>query len=258
MLKLDTHSIQMIAICTILLSTIFLGYLEFKRLHYKLDSIADNIKTIEDIKTIQNKSKLHGVLPDAITHPNKEAVMPSSSHSVPINDPTSVNDENIVNKIFCSDSPVNMDVVTLNPENQGTGAVETYDNLDTSILNELDNLDQTRDQKKDDSPFPSDDAEGADDDAEGAEDDAGDVALPLDYEANVGETDIDDTEVNIEDNDTDADITMDMTLNTELNTELNNKKLKELRAILKERNLSVTGNKHECINRIIEDIQKNN
>lgn len=252
MLKLDTHSIQMIAICTILLSTIFLGYLEFKRLHYKLDSIADNIKTIEDLKTIQNKPKLHGALSDATTLPNKDAARPSLPHPVPINDPTSVNDENIVNKIFSSDSPVNMDAVTLNPDNQGTGVVETYDNLDTSILNELDNLDQTHDHENDDAADAAD-ATDADDAA-----DAADATLPLDYEANVGETDIDDTEVNIEDNDTSDDITMDMTLNTELNTELNNKKLKELRAILKERNLSVTGNKHECINRIIEDIQKNN
>jgi hypothetical protein len=119
-------------------------------------------------------------------------------------------------------------------------------------LNELDNLDQTHDHENDDAADAAD-ATDADDAA-----DAADATLPLDYEANVGETDIDDTEVNIEDNDTSDDITMDMTLNTELNTELNNKKLKELRAILKERNLSVTGNKHECINRIIEDIQKNN
>ena len=59
MLKLDTHSIQMIAICTILISTIFLGYLEFKRLHYKLDSISNNLKTIEDSNTI-NKSLKQG------------------------------------------------------------------------------------------------------------------------------------------------------------------------------------------------------
>ena len=61
MLKLDTQSIQMIAICTILLSAIFLGYLEFKRLHNKLDSIRDQVKVIEDLNTIKGKTALNAL-----------------------------------------------------------------------------------------------------------------------------------------------------------------------------------------------------
>ena len=149
MLKLDTHSIQMIAICTILLSTIFLGYLEFKRLHYKLDSIADNLKTIEDLKTIKNKSKLQDglslpPLPDKRGKHGKHGksdkhILSATMTSLNVNN--KVRDENIVNKIFSRDFPVNMDTVTLEPENHGTGVVESYDNLDPSIMNELDNLD---------------------------------------------------------------------------------------------------------------------
>ena len=55
MLKLDTHSIQMIAICAILISTIFLGYLEFKRLHFKLDTIGEHVRVIEDLCNIKAK-----------------------------------------------------------------------------------------------------------------------------------------------------------------------------------------------------------
>jgi hypothetical protein len=256
MIKLDTHSIQMIALCTILLSSIFLGYLEFKRLHYKLDGISNQVKVIEDLGTIKNKSNLGklGVKDLSKLSVNKSADMPlnANAKNQDIKDPSIADSqdnyaekaENIVNKIFGSDSPVDMDKIN----NVDLG--ENYDNLDNATLNELNNLGGDKDVNEDDDIV--DDIEG----------DAGVEDVVDDHIDGV--VDEDDVDVEVDGNDVndvnadDLEVTdgLDFIMNTSVNNELNNKKLKELRAILKERNLSVSGNKNECINRITEDLQK--
>ena len=255
MIKLDTHSIQMIALCTILLSSIFLGYLEFKRLHYKLDGISNQVKVIEDLGTIKNKSNLGklGVKDLSKLSVNKSADMPlnANAKNQDIKDPSIADSqdnyaekaENIVNKIFGSDSPVDMDKIN----NVDLG--ENYDNLDNDTLNELNNLGGDKDKDVNEDVNEDDDIV---DDIEG---DAGveDAGVEGVVDDNI-DVDVDEDDENVDDPEvTDG---LDFIMNTSVNNELNNKKLKELRAILKERNLSVSGNKNECINRITEDLQK--
>lgn len=244
MLKLDTHSIQMIAICTILLSTIFLGYLEFKRLHYKLDNIADNLKTIEDLKTINNKSKLQNIQPIMNKSTIKKPMPPTSMN--PSN--PSINEENIVNKIFSNQSSHNINIDSV-PYMNGTGMVESYDQLDKNDIIELDNISHV-----DNLTHVATVDDTVDDTVDYTVDDTVDYTVD-----GVDEYDVDkDEDVDDVDDSVDGDnITMEVTLNSELNSQLNDKKLKELRAILKERNLAVTGNKQECINRIVVDITNN-
>ena len=259
MLKLDTHSIQMIAICTILISTIFLGYLEVKRLHYKLDTISNQVKVIEDLNTIKNPGAPY-TAPN--TNKNLSDILPRQSSS---------HEENIVNKIF------NNDKNSINIKNN-----DKYDNLDNELLNEINNITSEdlkgHPESVDDVENVEDDVENVEDDVENVEDDVENVDDDDDVEDDVENVEPNNPDVvnnDIDDNFLDhfscedggvdqnckgmpdkvIDPIKEITIGMTLNNELNNKKLKELRAILKERNLSTSGTKTECINRIIEDTQ---
>ena len=335
MLKLDTHSIQMIAVCTILISTIFLGYLEFKRLHYKLDSISNNLKTIEDSKTINKGLKnVSNSNEFNMTNPpikrniqvSTEEVLKNRESKNDLNKDLSKNGEsknvlnkdlsknveskeqsydkegnlrmtsgNLVNEIFSSNKPIdqskiinhvekstsksNKDIVVKKEGGEDTKVEEDRrsDEEDRrSVEEDRRSVEEDRrsendeysdgdytDEYTDEEDKDNKEKGNNDENYEELDDKFVDNLDNMDFlednddeEAVLNDDDDDDNNDNDNDNDNDNNNASDDKLEISLNNELNNKKLKELRGILKERNLPVTGSKTECINRIVKDMNK--